>query len=391
MAPLRPSGFAGTLSGLDRGEFDGFLVDLWEARGRDARVEDGVLIDDAGERLLVHHAPGWRDGELPATDGRDVDGIVTSRRVDPPRDAVRVIDADDLRDMLLYAVGRPARAAISERYFDRSPATIRRLRDEPDGWLARHAGAVRTAGIVVLVAAMVAVGALGGAPAARDASPGDPTPTAAGRELGPLAPVTPVSPRETPTATPADALVLEETIRTDLLDRSVSKRVAVDDRPLVVEFSHDGTGFFLLWVTDADGTRRLLLDGVGERTVRALVKLSPGRHTLIIEAFGPVRLRVERSRSPPIAAIERADAEYAGPVPFSGRTNVTVRGFDRNATYAATLVDGEGNHEAALFHGTGSSGPVSTTVAYRGRGFVRMNATGRWVIVLEPAGTRTAS
>lgn len=133
-------------------------------------------------------APGRSlpSGEGALTVPADIDVIVTSARNGEPRpDAppdVRVVDADDLRRIALYAVDRTDCEALFESHFGRSP--IRETTPPRGGAVAALADS--NVGLLLIVAA-VALGAVVGVPGMIDGGLG-----------------TPASPSTTPLS-PADA------------------------------------------------------------------------------------------------------------------------------------------------------------------------------------------
>lgn len=135
MTPVPPAIVGRLVRDLDAAEFRAFVADLWTARGfevsrpreaapggpdspgADDAVPDGDLLvarDGDDERRLLVVPAGTDASETVPPDADAV--IVADRLVDPPRG---VVDADDLRGMLLYAIDRPTARRLFESHFDR--------------------------------------------------------------------------------------------------------------------------------------------------------------------------------------------------------------------------------------------------------------------------------
>ena len=112
----QPSAFELALAALDSDALRGLVADLWRARGREVDpTGDGplrVTLPDGSERLVA------LDGgpDPPPAPPAGADAVVTTRRVEdvPPT----VVDAADLRRLLLYAVDRGTTRDLCERYLD---------------------------------------------------------------------------------------------------------------------------------------------------------------------------------------------------------------------------------------------------------------------------------
>jgi hypothetical protein len=108
---------------LDDDAFAAFVADLWAARGYETRRDGGrVHAAREGTALTIAAGPVGRDAA-------DADVVVTPR-VDPGRErsrdgSARVVDADDLRDALWYALDRETARALCERHLGAPPADLR--------------------------------------------------------------------------------------------------------------------------------------------------------------------------------------------------------------------------------------------------------------------------
>lgn len=113
MAPVPADAFRALLADRSRDAFAAFVADLWAARGRDVRREDGRLV--AGREVL-HPALTVAEA-ADRTDERDVTVVVASQ----PREetADDVLGPTDLHRLLLYDVPREEAAALFETHFDR--------------------------------------------------------------------------------------------------------------------------------------------------------------------------------------------------------------------------------------------------------------------------------
>jgi len=122
---------------LDEDELAAFVTDLWERRGyRTIRDGDVVVATRNGqtEVLLLAIAPSTESCSNPS---RQIDGIIAPRdqgTATSSRDRTRIIDAANLREMLLYAIDRQDATALSRRHFGaaleelRAPLRIRLVR-----------------------------------------------------------------------------------------------------------------------------------------------------------------------------------------------------------------------------------------------------------------------
>ncbi|WP_380675889.1 hypothetical protein [Salinigranum sp. GCM10025319] len=149
------------LRGLSRERFVAFVAALWAARGAETRVRGGYVEARHGDRVeRLRAVTGRRVPDDSATAAADV--LVLSR----PASAVegtsgfdgRVVDADDLHAMVLYAVPREAADDLCRRFFDRPLATA----SEPTRSVVERVPE-KSAPIVVglLGVALVVVGVLG--------------------------------------------------------------------------------------------------------------------------------------------------------------------------------------------------------------------------------------
>ncbi|MFB6123832.1 MAG: hypothetical protein ABEJ78_10285 [Haloferacaceae archaeon] len=180
MAPISRSAFRSLLRGLSREEFEGFVADLWAARGRDVAADGDALVvtdPDSGERrrLLVRHdAPRFALGSATAANA-DVDGVVRSGtgEADVDADGVAVVDAEELYGMALYAIDRETCATLFDAYFDRSPTASDDAPDALAGGSARSGRPLPrrylVAAVAVVVVAAIGVSTGLNAPGASDA------------------------------------------------------------------------------------------------------------------------------------------------------------------------------------------------------------------------------
>lgn len=194
--PIPRPAFGKRLRRLDRESFIEFVRALWRARGYDVE-RDGDQLSVADEssrtRLWIHHTT-WRSiGEVEPPD--DSVDIVVSNRMDGPEQLPdgepTVITAGELRDIALYAIDRPTRDRLFERYLGRSPVV------EPN-----RSRAVGPRGVVAVLAFVIAVLVLAGTAV----SIGGPTPitemTTDSNAIGSTTPVTsPADARPDPSAT----------------------------------------------------------------------------------------------------------------------------------------------------------------------------------------------
>ncbi len=169
---------------LDRAALREFVADLWTARGYETTIDDG-LVRARTDTETVRIAVGDRPDDAA---GPTVDVLVAppGRGVDPDG---RVLDTEDLAEMLRYAVGPGAARSICERHFGAPPAV---LSSSPTRRIRRGVAALaeRTPPAVVVIAAVVvlALAALAQLPVTSDpgtadlaanvtAAPPDATPT----------------------------------------------------------------------------------------------------------------------------------------------------------------------------------------------------------------------
>lgn len=126
MPPISRASFRSILKKLDRSEFTQFVAAVWRQRGYETIIHDDVIQardpKTGTEHRVRVHQPPWRfefwDNIGSTT---DIDIVVTagsatnlSRTTD-----VRVIAADELRDMTLFAIKREAAQELFDQYFER--------------------------------------------------------------------------------------------------------------------------------------------------------------------------------------------------------------------------------------------------------------------------------
>lgn len=178
MPPISATTLGRRLRSLDPAERAAFVADLWAARGYETAVDGTVVvaergIDDARQRIAC--APSTTTGDVDVV--LALGGSVTRL----PTDDVRVLDAEDLRGMLLYAVDRRTAGELAEAHLGQP------LFDEPgerslrDRLRDRHPRGPMLTGLVALLVVVVAIGATGGAFPLTDARPPS-TPTPVGPE-----------------------------------------------------------------------------------------------------------------------------------------------------------------------------------------------------------------
>ena len=168
MAPLPGFQFRRLLRAMDAEAFCRFVADCWRARGWTVERRDGRLvayhptIDDA-RTLEVRTVPWWRPG-TPAVGPTDADLVAVNRPVQG--DAPSILDADDLHDVVRYAIDARDRADLFDAHLARSGSLSGRVvRGVPRLGDVRPA-AVAVAIAVVLVAAAGVAFTPGGQPAA---------------------------------------------------------------------------------------------------------------------------------------------------------------------------------------------------------------------------------
>lgn len=182
------------LARLDADDGAALVADIWAARGYDvdregrrlraARDGDSVTIGVVAPPRFGQPAVPEPAPDVVAVLG-DADGLAA--------DGVRVLDAADLAELLLYAVDRPAGRDLCERHLGAAPAALRLPRSAA---LRRRLGALPTPatvarsglrlGGVALAAVAVAVllAALGGSAPAGTATPGPGIDAAASGDVG---------------------------------------------------------------------------------------------------------------------------------------------------------------------------------------------------------------
>lgn len=124
--------FVRRLRRLDGSAFAAFLADLWEARGWNARVEDGAVVatkPDAGDRaILVPYRERWTDAVRGSPDPReDATAVVADGEASRAARAyaydcgAHLLDVDDLHAMVGHAIDREAREALLADHLGLSP------------------------------------------------------------------------------------------------------------------------------------------------------------------------------------------------------------------------------------------------------------------------------
>jgi hypothetical protein len=112
MGHIPRSTFRELLAGLDDGELVAFVAAVYDARGWETeRVDGGVLVTPPGESAPRRIAVGDETADrvvAPGAERESIDG--------------RVLDADDLLELVRYAVPAEATAALFDRFFDRDVA-----------------------------------------------------------------------------------------------------------------------------------------------------------------------------------------------------------------------------------------------------------------------------
>jgi hypothetical protein len=163
MELLSPGTVRRRLRGLSRERFVAFVAALWTARGAETRVRGDYVEARHGDRVERIRVVTRRrvPGDVDAADSADV--LVLSR----PASAVegtrgfdgRIVDADDLHAMVLYAVPRSAADDLCRRFFHRPLSTT----SEPTRSVIGRVPE-KSAPIVVglLGVALVVAGVLGG-------------------------------------------------------------------------------------------------------------------------------------------------------------------------------------------------------------------------------------
>lgn len=170
--PARP--FERSIQALDHESRAEFLADVWEARGWDTRVEEGVAIvrdphTDGLEILRLDPrgtAVDRRESVDPVSveaDSFDGDGSVGDR--DGPRSGhPRPVSVDELKEILQYGIDADDRSRLFRRHFDRGvtlgamdghgdhiaggvAAAFRRI----DRWWLGHRGSTRLVGIALVI------------------------------------------------------------------------------------------------------------------------------------------------------------------------------------------------------------------------------------------------
>lgn len=238
--------FSRLLSGLDDEARRSFVADLYRARGWEVRMEPGhVTATDpvTGSRHVVAStveratAAADRDGDV-AVVLAAAPSIRTERRVAAA--GARLLGAQSVRNMALYAVDRETADELFERYFDRSVhlSEAEAARDAEAGEPWRRV----VVAAVVVVAALAGVAAvLGGGPGAFS-PPGDGTATQTTARAATAGAATPT--REPTPEGDGDRAALPPMFGGDAVDAAaVSRRHvrALTDRSYRWVVTHNGT------------------------------------------------------------------------------------------------------------------------------------------------------
>lgn len=185
--------FRKLLRTLTTAEFTAFVADIWRARGWDIDVRGDEITATSGrpsaERrvLLVRHtAPRFRRPRWPVGVPEATHVVVSgsrsrrSRFVAEAADAT-LVDADQLYDLIHYAIDASARERLFRTYFDRPADSFDRPdRTEVPETTPQTPGVSRTTGlaaIVVVLLAAVAVLSVVPGPIGIDVAPRSPSPT----------------------------------------------------------------------------------------------------------------------------------------------------------------------------------------------------------------------
>lgn len=168
MAPLPGFQFRLSLRAMDAESFRRFVADCWRARGWTVERRAGRLVVerptlDDRRTIEVRAVPWWRPG-APSPAPTDADLVVVNRPLSG--DSSSVLDADDLHDVLRYAVDADGRADLFDAHLDRSGSlpgwAVRRVPPRADRRLAAVAVALvllaAGAGVAFLPAEQPAAG-----------------------------------------------------------------------------------------------------------------------------------------------------------------------------------------------------------------------------------------
>jgi len=172
MARVSPGAFRDALRELPDEAFASFVADLYRARGHDVRLERSedasvvVVVSGDDERRLLVHRPGLdrflRRGPDPGAVGADAVVTDVSRPGRGVAGEADVVDADRLRELALFGIGRRDRAELFDR-LGVSPATLD-PRSASTPWRS-GIGTVRRLHLLAAVAALaLIVAALVGLP-----------------------------------------------------------------------------------------------------------------------------------------------------------------------------------------------------------------------------------
>jgi hypothetical protein len=322
MGLISPAHVRRGLRRLDDERALAFVAALWEARGAETSVDPDRRVVDVRregrtERLVVVTGRTVSAADLAAGDR-----LVLLRPVERVRDAPtdRVIDADDIRELLLYGLPRAEAARLCRKFFDRplvtdadsspAPADSVRIR------LSEQSAAV-VVGLVGLVLVVASVGGplfFGGAGLGTDAGV---LFSSAGAGEGQFGASESTASNTTddwdhPTAVYPD----KTSIRADALPPGISAKGDIDEDVLANAHARAVTGQSYRWTL----THREFVDGKATAYRRETVYVAaPNRYRTELTGAGQLR------NSP--LAISSVEAYADGSSRFENR--VTDDGFDR--------------------------------------------------------------
>lgn len=182
MAPLPRAEFLARLRRIDRHRFVAFVAAVWRARGADVSREGRTLRvrTGAGTRLVHVHRRTRLLGRAAGSVPDAADAVVTNAPGAPAGvpEGVRVVDADELYELVLYGIDREDADGLCREYLDR-PATVHRGSDAGDDDVPFFGGrdpipvAVGTLAAVLIAASFI--GAVGGGVVGPTEGPGGPS------------------------------------------------------------------------------------------------------------------------------------------------------------------------------------------------------------------------
>lgn len=159
MPPLSARALTRRLRSHPPAERAAFVADLWAARGYDTTVEGAVVVAErAGDGTRHRIACGS------PTASDDVDAVLAlgASATDVPTEDVHVIDGEDLRRILLYAVDRETAGELSATHLNRS-LVGESATGPPGSRIASGSGRPPIlVGLVALLVVLVTIGAAGG-------------------------------------------------------------------------------------------------------------------------------------------------------------------------------------------------------------------------------------